>query len=74
VSHALFQFVDIVTGQDGHAIGHQLVSQTSDIRAIEVLHPVTGEPVVFVDTPGFDDTCKSDTEVMEMITDWLVKT
>lgn len=30
--------------------------------------------MVFVDTPGFDDTYKSDTEILSMIADWLVKT
>jgi hypothetical protein len=29
--------------------------------------------VVFVDTPGFDDTFKSDTEILTTIADWLVE-
>jgi hypothetical protein len=39
-----------------------------------VSHPTTGSPVVFVDTPGFDDTYKADTEILGMIAEWLVKT
>jgi GTPase Era involved in 16S rRNA processing len=30
--------------------------------------------IVFVDTPGFDDTNKTDVEVLEMLADWLNKT
>ena len=38
----------------------------------EVSHLNDGRPVVLVDTPGFDDTYKS--EILTMIADWLVKT
>jgi hypothetical protein len=39
-----------------------------------VPHPIAGYPVVFVDIPGFDDTSyRSDTEVLSMTADWLVK-
>jgi GTPase Era involved in 16S rRNA processing len=30
--------------------------------------------VVFVDTPGFDNTDKTDGEILEMIAEWLKKT
>ena len=30
-----------------------------------------GRRVVLIDTPGFDDTTKSDTEVLRMIADFL---
>jgi GTPase Era involved in 16S rRNA processing len=48
-------------------------SHTSDIRAVRVVHPSGSGAVVFVDTPGFDDTYKSDTEILCIIADWLVK-
>jgi len=67
-------FIDIATRQDGHTVGHGLQSHTSDIRAVRVPHPTTGHPTVFVDTPGFDDTYKSDTEILSMVAEWLVKT
>jgi hypothetical protein len=35
--------------------------------------PQDGKPVVFVDTPSFGDTVKSDTEILAMLTEWLVK-
>jgi len=39
-----------------------------------VNHPTTGNLVVLVETPGFDDSSKSDIEILTMIADWLVKT
>jgi len=27
--------------------------------------------IVFVDTPGFDDTKRSDSDILKMISDWL---
>jgi hypothetical protein len=67
------QFIDYATHQDGKTVGHTLQSYIADIRAIRVTHPQDGNPVVFVEMPGFDDTNKSDTEVLSMIADWLVK-
>jgi len=67
-------FIDVATQQDGHTVGHKLESETSDIRAVRVDHPITGSPVVLVDTPGFDDSSKSDVEILTMIAGWLVKT
>lgn len=37
-------------------------------------HPKYANRLVFVDTPGFDDTNKSDMEILEMIAEWLKKT
>jgi hypothetical protein len=39
-----------------------------------VKHPTGGYPVVFVDTPGFDDIYISDIDILATIADWLVKT
>jgi len=68
------QFVEIATGQVGHTIGHKMKSKTSDIQAVKAPHPITREPVVFVDTPGFDDTYKSDTDIVMMVANWLIQT
>jgi predicted GTPase len=38
-----------------------------------VNHPNTGESVIFVDTPGFDDSEKTDLAILTMIAEWLVK-
>jgi predicted GTPase len=68
------QFIETATRQDGQTVGHGLQSRTAVIRTVRVMHPKTGRPIVFVDTPGFDDTYKSDTEILSIIADWLVRT
>ena len=68
------QLIDLATGQNGHTVGHGMKSHTSDIRAVRVSHPLSGHPMVFVDTPGFDDTYKTDTEILSIIANWLVTT
>jgi len=68
-------FINVATKQDGKTIGHKLKSCTSEIRAVRYFHPQRKDaPIVFVDTPGFDDTHKSDTEILKIIADWLEKT
>lgn len=56
-------------------VGHGLQSCTSEIRAIRCKHPDGAENIslVLVDTPGFDDTFKTDTEILQMLADWLKK-
>jgi len=66
-------FIECATLQCGPTVGHRLRSCTADVRAVRYAHPTDGYPVVFVDTPGFDDTYKSDVEILAMIADWLVK-
>ena len=58
-----------MTGVDVEKVGHDLVSCTSEISIIKMTFP--GYNIVFVDTPGFDDTNKSDSEILKMISDWL---
>ena len=65
------QFIHEATGADT-GIGHDLESCTSEIGIIKMLFP--GYNVVFVDTPGFDDTKKSDSDILKMISDWLERT
>ena len=55
--------------------GSSLASCTKQIQAIRVYeHPKYANRLVLVDTPGFDDTHKSDVEILQMISDWLKKT
>ena len=68
------QFIDLATEQGGKTIGNKLESFTTDVQAVRISHPSTGQSIVFVDTPGFDDSNKSDTEVLRMIAQWLEKT
>jgi hypothetical protein len=68
----MIQFINTATGQPDTAVGHDLESCTSEVRAVSCLHPDnSGRTVVFVDTPGFDDTNLNDTEILKAIANWL---
>ncbi|KAI6110227.1 P-loop containing nucleoside triphosphate hydrolase protein [Pisolithus thermaeus] len=55
----------------GHdeGVGHDLTSFTSDIKATKLEFEKSS--VVLVDTPGFNDTKKSDLDILNLISDWL---
>jgi GTPase Era involved in 16S rRNA processing len=58
-----------------NGIGHSLQSCTTEITTTRVCFPEKCDAdVVFVDTPGFDDTNKSDGEILEMLAHWLNRT
>jgi predicted GTPase len=66
------KIIDTVTNQLGKRAGSRLESCTTEVRAIRLFnHPVYGDRLVLVDTPGFDDTDKSDLEILQMISNWL---
>jgi len=67
-------FIERATRQDGQTVGRGLRSFTEDIRTVRITHPANGHPILLVDTPGFDDTSKSDVEILAMIANFLVKT
>lgn len=67
--HAL-QFLAALTGMKFYA-GHGLRSATRLISVVQ--SPVDDIPCCFVDTPGFDDTSRSDAEVFRMIAEYLVQ-
>ncbi|KAI2628139.1 P-loop containing nucleoside triphosphate hydrolase protein [Xylaria nigripes] len=62
-------FISKVTGRTDLKIGHLLTSCTKDIEVIET--EIDGRVVRFVDTPGFSDTYLSDSEVLQLIADYL---
>ncbi|KAF5359868.1 hypothetical protein D9756_003459 [Leucocoprinus leucothites] len=66
-------FISKATGRD-IGVGHDLQSFTDDVRALRVRVPGTNEDVILVDTPGFDDTHKSDYEILWLIAKWLEQT
>jgi GTPase Era involved in 16S rRNA processing len=71
----LKQFINLATRQQWAAIGHDLGSCTQDVRAISYPHPNgCGRNVVFVDTPGFDDSERTDYDVLNAIAEWLKQT
>jgi len=48
-----------------------LKSCTGDITEFKVQGP-DGRNITFVDTPGFDDTYKSDVEILAQVAEWLL--
>ncbi|KZP04217.1 hypothetical protein FIBSPDRAFT_941125, partial [Athelia psychrophila] len=66
-------FIEYATQQNGGSVGHSLQSQSVDIKAVRTKHPDDQGSVIFVDTPGFDDTNRSDIEILAQIAGWFVK-
>ena len=57
------------------AVGHGLESCTSDISTVRLSFPERiASDIVFVDTPGFDHTNKTETDILKMVADWLKTT
>ncbi|KAI0859104.1 P-loop containing nucleoside triphosphate hydrolase protein [Xylaria cubensis] len=67
-------FISLCTDQEVE-IGHDLQSCTQDIRTYTFCHPkLPSGRVYLVDTPGFDDINRSDTEVLRALAAWLTAT
>lgn len=67
-------FVQTVAGDrfQTEEIGHQLRSATSDVQALRITFKCgDNRNLVLVDTPGFDDTHKTDFQILEAIVRWL---
>ncbi|KAH7908656.1 P-loop containing nucleoside triphosphate hydrolase protein [Hygrophoropsis aurantiaca] len=65
-------FINTAAGKDVTKVGHNLESCTAAIVHAIVPHPnYPSRRVVFVDTPGFDDTYEDDTEILRRIAVWL---
>jgi predicted GTPase len=60
--------VNLATGKD-IVIGHGLESCTAKIQEVDV--DLDGKVVTLIDTPGFDDTNRSDTDILEAIAKYL---
>ena len=68
------KIIDTLAGQPGKRSGSCLESCTTEVRAVRLSkHKVHGNRIVLVDTPGFDDTNKSDLEILQMVSNWLQK-
>lgn len=66
------QLIDIATKQDGRTVGHGVQSMTDSMRAVRYKPPEGDRDIVLIDTPGFDDTYKSDIVILKGIADYLV--
>jgi len=62
-------FISRATGQHDLVIGHGVEACTQDI--IPVTMEMEGRRVTLIDTPGFDDTYKSDADILQLIADYL---
>ena len=62
------KFIEKATGTTGMA-GHGLQSCTSEVSVVELEYP--GVKFCFVDTPGFDNTNKSDVDILKLVGKWL---
>ena len=49
------------------------MSQTSQVQSTKPFD-LDGRKFILIDTPGFDDTFKTETEVLELIADFLTAT
>ncbi|KAL4078010.1 P-loop containing nucleoside triphosphate hydrolase protein [Scleroderma citrinum] len=67
-------FIDRAVGRPDTGAGHDLVSCTKEIRPVRYPHPDGERNIVLVDTPGFDDTFLSDTQILRNIAEWLKTT
>ncbi|KAJ3513210.1 hypothetical protein NLJ89_g3074 [Agrocybe chaxingu] len=67
--------IDLLAKNKVQWAGERLQSVTQEVRSVRLPHPVTkSKTLVLVDTPGFDDTARSDMEILETIATWLKKT
>jgi hypothetical protein len=64
----------MATNGHGTIVEQRMHPYLGDIRAFRYLHPNNSQPVVFVDTPGFDESDKPTTEVLNSLDEWLVAT
>ncbi|KAL2076156.1 hypothetical protein VTL71DRAFT_1099 [Oculimacula yallundae] len=53
-------------------IGHGLESCTHKVDVVPCIMP-NGQRIFLIDTPGFDDTYRSDTDILGEIADWLAQ-
>ncbi|KAF5384897.1 hypothetical protein D9615_001483 [Tricholomella constricta] len=68
-------FINVATRQSSVVVSDDLESCTQDVQAVSYPHPdASGRNVIFVDTPGFDDTERTDFQVLELIATWMKET
>jgi predicted GTPase len=65
-------FINLVSGSD-FRIGRGLKSCTKTVQVSKPFE-LDDRPVILIDTPGFDDTEKSDTDILHIIAEDLAMT
>ena len=71
-SYDCVQFINLASGSDLR-IGMNLESCTAEVKLADKFI-LDGRTVTLIDTPGFDDTSKSDTDILKMIAAYLATT
>ena len=66
------QFINLVYGSH-FRVGYGLESCTSEVQVAPPFL-LDGKTVTLVDTPGFDDTVKTEAEILRLIADFLSAT
>jgi len=66
------QFINLAS-HSSLRVGMNLESCTDEVQLADEF-TIDGRRVVLIDTPGFDDTTKSDTDILRMIADFLATT
>ena len=64
------QFINLASGSSLR-VGMGLDSCTAEVQLADEF-TLDGRSVTLIDTPGFDDTTKSDSDILEMIAAFLV--
>ena len=62
-----------MASQSNLRVGKRLGSCTAEVQLADKF-TLDGQPVVLIDTPGFDDTKKSDTDILKSIAAFLETT
>ena len=74
VVRTIAQFINLATAgsesSTSFAVGHGVRSATREVQE-SMPFPFEGRTVTLIDTPGFDDTNKTDAEVLQLIVDFL---
>ena len=65
----LTQFINLVSGSS-LGVSKGLRSCTNTVQTVETFY-LDGRRVALIDTPGFGDTTRSDTDILRMITAFL---
>ena len=65
------QLINKLTGKEEKRKASNLKSSTQSVTPYPISRQ--GVRLVLVDTPGFDDTYRQDTEILRAIADWLIQ-
>ena len=71
VTHVFTQLIQLLTGEESVEVGHGLDSCTSEVVCSSVV--LDNLIVDLLDTPGTEDSTKTDVEILQIISDDLVK-